>query len=313
MLEFNVKNQIITRTDKFDVVADSRNYLTAHFNLSEEWTGDVTAVFGFDGRFYHVVLDENSTCIVPFEVIKTPMFAVSLFCGEESLITANVATVEVERSGMVEGEVPDTPTPIVWQQYMTAMQELIESGLPYIGDNGNWFLYNTEKGDYEDTGITARAVDGYTPQKGVDYWTDADKAEIKSDVATFVVNVTIGEDGTVTADKNGLEIVQAYNEGRNIIAVAGNAVCSLTMIIPASNEVWFTNINREFQMTLWCMGDSWGYSTNSLAYTYQTDALNTQITNNSNRITTLETNVGDVETALDNIIAIQNNLMGVSE
>lgn len=155
--------------------------------------------------------------------------------------------------------------------------------------------------------------DGYTPQKGVDYWTDTDKAEIKSEVSTFVVNVTIGEDGTVTADKNGLEIVQAYNDGRNIIAVAGHAVCSLTMIIPASNEVWFTNINREVQMTLWCMGDSWGYSTNSLAYTYQTDALNTQITNNSNRITTLETNMGNVETALDNIIAIQNNLMGVSE
>ena len=61
------------------------------------------------------------------------------------------------------------------------------------------------------------------------------------------------------------------------------------------------------------MGDSWGYSTNSLAYTYQTDALNTQIAENSNRITTLETNMGDVETALNNIIAIQNNRMGVSK
>ncbi len=179
MLEFNVKNQIIERTDYFSVVADSRNYLTAHFNLSEEWIGDVTAVFGFEGRFYNIVLDEDSTCVVPFEVIKTPEFSVSLFCDGEKLVTSNIATVEVTGSGMIDGEVPDTPVPTVWQQYVTAMGELIENGLPYIGDNGNWFLYSTDKGEYEDTGIAARAADGYTPKKGIDYWTDADKAEIK--------------------------------------------------------------------------------------------------------------------------------------
>ena len=37
------------------------------------------------------------------------------------------------------------------------------------------------------------------------------------------------------------------------------------------------------------------------------------IENHSIRITTLETNMGDVATALDGIIAIQNNLLGVSE
>lgn len=38
-----------------------------------------------------------------------------------------------------------------------------------------------------------------------------------------------------------------------------------------------------------------------------------QIENNSIRITTLETNMGNVATALDGIIAIQNNLLGVSK
>lgn len=180
MLEFNVKKQIIERIDDFDVVADSRNYLKAHFNLSEEWIGDVTAVFGFGGQFYNVVLDDDSTCVVPFEVIKMPEFSVSLFCDGEKLVTSNIATVEVKKSGMIEGEVPGTPAPTVWQQYMNIMKDVVESGLPYIGDNGNWFLYSLEKGEYEDTGIAARAVDGGTPQRGVDYWTDADKAEIKS-------------------------------------------------------------------------------------------------------------------------------------
>ena len=180
MIEFNVKNQIIERTDKFDVVADSRNYLMAHFNLSEEWSSDVTAVFGFGGRFYNVVLDGDSTCVVPFEVIKTPMFTVSLFCDGEKLVTSNVVMVDVEESGMVEGEVPGTPVPTVWQQYVSIMKEIVKSGLPYIGDNGNWFLYNVEKSEYEDTGIAAKAVDGNTPVRGIDYWTDSDKVEIKA-------------------------------------------------------------------------------------------------------------------------------------
>ena len=38
-----------------------------------------------------------------------------------------------------------------------------------------------------------------------------------------------------------------------------------------------------------------------------------QIENHSIRITALETNMGNVATALDGIIAIQNNLLGVSE
>lgn len=52
---------------------------------------------------------------------------------------------------------------------------------PHIGDNGNWFIGET------DTGVCAAGkdglpgeagADGYTPVKGTDYWTEADKAEI---------------------------------------------------------------------------------------------------------------------------------------
>ena len=92
MLEFNVKNQIISRTDNFDVVADSQNYLSAEFTFTEEWTGSVVAVFGgADGKFYDVLVAENK-CLVPWEVIKAPFFTVSVFCGD--LITANIVRVD---------------------------------------------------------------------------------------------------------------------------------------------------------------------------------------------------------------------------
>ena len=81
---------------------------------------------------------------------------------------------------------------------------------PYIGDNGNWYEWNDIQQGYVDTGVKAKGqkgdkgeqgiqgekgeqgiqgvqgvqgekgADGYTPQKGVDYWTDSDKEEIKS-------------------------------------------------------------------------------------------------------------------------------------
>ena len=44
---------------------------------------------------------------------------------------------------------------------------------PTIGDNGNWYLGNA------DTGKPSR---GDTPQKGTDYWTEADRQSIVNDV-----------------------------------------------------------------------------------------------------------------------------------
>ena len=56
---------------------------------------------------------------------------------------------------------------------------------PHIGDNGNWYIGNTDtgkpsRGEKGDTGATG--ADGKTPVKGTDYWTVADKQEIVNDV-----------------------------------------------------------------------------------------------------------------------------------
>lgn len=45
---------------------------------------------------------------------------------------------------------------------------------PHIGNNGNWFI-----GDV-DTGKSSHGENGTTPERGVHYWTEEDKAEIKS-------------------------------------------------------------------------------------------------------------------------------------
>jgi len=113
--------------------------------------------------------------MVPYEVIKPPFFSVSVFCAGETFITANSVCVAVQKSGFVEGAEPSEPTPELWNQYITEMQATIEKGIPYIGENQNWFLYNAESQLYEDSGVSAK---GATPVKGADYWTESDKKEI---------------------------------------------------------------------------------------------------------------------------------------
>lgn len=120
MLNFKVQNQIINRTDSFRAVADSKNYLKASFELSDEWEGSITAVFIYGDRAFHQPL-ENGECVIPWEVIKAPFFTVSVFCG--NLITSNVEYVAVEASGFKNGEVPETPTPTIWQRYIDELAE----------------------------------------------------------------------------------------------------------------------------------------------------------------------------------------------
>lgn len=85
-------------------------------------------------------------------------------------------------------EVSPRYTNIGYHDWADVTPEGVDGITPHIGDNGNWYLGDTDtgvaakgakgdKGDKGDTGAT-----GKTPVKGTDYWTADDKAEIVSDV-----------------------------------------------------------------------------------------------------------------------------------
>ena len=120
-LRFKVNEQIIEHLTKDkNVVANSKNYLSAQFEFSEEWK-DIpkTAIFtAATGKAFKMVL-ENDACPVPHEVIKSPHFTVSVFGGD--LITANVAVVNVIKSGYKDGETSQPPTPDVYAQILDKM------------------------------------------------------------------------------------------------------------------------------------------------------------------------------------------------
>lgn len=121
-LQFTLKNQVINRIDRNTVVSGSRNYLYAKFVfLSEDWHAPVTVIFGK----YSVLLDSENKCLVPWEVLENPgSFTVSAFCGD--LQTANTVSVYVEKSGYIQGETPEEPTPDVYTQLAGMVQDAIE-------------------------------------------------------------------------------------------------------------------------------------------------------------------------------------------
>ena len=139
-LEFEIKNQIIIRVDTFRVVADSENYLYAHFNfLTDEWKDLVkTAIFVNEPDEPQVViLDENDTCLVPSEVLRGNGNYIYVSVFADSLITANRSKVFVEPSGYT-GDVEDiiTPTPSVYWQ-LIEMYEQLQDDMQHI-DGGTF-------------------------------------------------------------------------------------------------------------------------------------------------------------------------------
>lgn len=142
ILFFTVDKQIITRRDNEKVVRDSQNYLYINFSFSEDWTGTKTAVFkGKSGNAFNVLIDENGSCLVPWEVLTEEYFEVSAFCGD--LITANVVKVFTIESGYTIGEESRTPTPDIYAQIIarlsaieaeidpTAIQQIVDE---YLSD-----------------------------------------------------------------------------------------------------------------------------------------------------------------------------------
>lgn len=101
-LEFNIENQIITRTDRNPTVNKSRNYLECNFNfMSSDWEDlEKFAIFtNTRGNNYIVNLgiSSNSCCIVPSDVLLGEYFKVSVYGGD--LITTNVVKIHMLKSG----------------------------------------------------------------------------------------------------------------------------------------------------------------------------------------------------------------------
>ena len=63
---------------------------------------------------------------------------------------------------------------------------------PHIGENGNWYLGDTDTGKPSRGEKGLKGDKGDTPVKGTDYWTAADKTEIVNDTLVALPTWTGG-------------------------------------------------------------------------------------------------------------------------
>lgn len=222
-LIFSVNHQALNRTDSYKPVSDSVEFLTARFNfLSGEWNGlTKTAIFKSANGNFEVIL-KNGFCVIPWEVLVSSEFSVSVFGSADSvLVTTNEVVVSQLNSGYVKGETPQPPTPTVYEQLIEKIDAIIGGDIPpeAIEKAVEDYLkthpieagiteeecqqivvdYVTQhkdelKGDPGEPGHTpvkgvdyfdgAPGKDGYTPVKGVDYFDGKDGADGKDYVIT---------------------------------------------------------------------------------------------------------------------------------
>ena len=150
VLEFELHYQTISFINKgVKIVANSKNYLKAHFNtLGDDWERPITAIFKSGDDIYNVILDDNDMCLVPWEVLKdVTSVSVSAFSGD--LHTANKVVFNVEESGYEEGLTPGEPTPDVYQQLIT-LSEQTKSIVDSVREDMDNFSYTLTDQDKEE-------------------------------------------------------------------------------------------------------------------------------------------------------------------
>ena len=145
-LNFEIENQIITRTDSFQPVAKSQNYLRASFTFSDDWgNDDKIAIFKIGGKSYEVILDAEGECVVPWEVlVRVGTVYVSAYSGDR--VTASVAKVPVLKTGYVDDPTStEDPSVDIYQQLKAQIQD-VQDDIPEIVDDA---LSNAKLSDFD--------------------------------------------------------------------------------------------------------------------------------------------------------------------
>ena len=226
MLEFKVSGQTLTRTDSFRPAEKSRGYLTAKFDLlSGEWMSGTLMARAKNRQDTTVYEAEiiNGQCLIPWEaLVKNGVVQISVFLKNGDVeITTNF--VDVGISGTLPGgSESNPPTPSELDQIKEQIGDLTErledleqnGGGGGEGKDGGYYTpsvtqageaimavrFTPSKADMPQVpeakivlpagpqGPSGAA--GKTPEKGVDYFTDADKTEIINAVLANFTDVS---------------------------------------------------------------------------------------------------------------------------
>ena len=116
ILQFNVINQKIVRTDDNYIVANSQYYLQMDFQFTRDWDDAIKIITFRNGQDNPSIELKDDSCVVPWEVIKVPAFTFSIVGKKDAtIITTDVVKVIVKPSGERDGCDPKPPSKQIWE------------------------------------------------------------------------------------------------------------------------------------------------------------------------------------------------------
>ena len=104
----------------------------------------------------------NNSCMIPHELLSNKgtlsigCYAVNPDENNYKRISTGWVNINLKTGAYSVATAPDIPSPDVWET-------LILKSVPYIGDNGNWFIYSLEANAYIDSGVSASGGGGGSP------------------------------------------------------------------------------------------------------------------------------------------------------
>lgn len=129
-------DQVLKITESPILASGGLSEVRVVFSFCEKWNGfEKTAIFYRDDEpVYYSILDENDTCIVPWEVCyEEGTFKFGVF-GDKGVTrrTSLEVKYKVKKGAITADTMPSDPTPAVYDQIMSLLGEMRESQAGFI-------------------------------------------------------------------------------------------------------------------------------------------------------------------------------------
>lgn len=260
VIEITIRNKVARIASSSIIVGKNKDYIV-RFNFDEDWDkyDTKTARFSQDEQYQDIIFAGNECSMPALDGGK--VVEVGVYAGDIS--TTTPAYLKVQKSIIDDDGVPAEPQPDVYAQLMERLNELeAPAAVLYTAQN----LTDAQKeqarnniGVNESLGMTGVTVGQVPVVKTVDASgvpTEWEAGELPS--GAYIVNLTMGDGGTITADKTFAEIKAAHDGGKMVAAKFADTIVPLCSLIDSGAIFMLTNADSSKVSTgsLTCTSDN---------------------------------------------------------
>lgn len=265
VIEITIRNKVARIASSPIIVGKNKDYIV-RFNFDEDWDkyDTKTARFSQDDEYQDIIFTGNECSMPALDGGK--VVEIGVYAGDIS--TTTPAYLKVQKSIIDDDGVPAEPQPDVYAQLMERLNEL-EAPAAVLYTEQNLTDAQKEQARYnigvnESLGMTGATVGQVPVVKTVDENgapTEWEAGELPS--GAYTVNLTMGVDGSITADKTFAEIKAASDDGKVVNAKFSDDIVPLLLLSDSEAVFTMTGVDPGgvFTADLTCTSDNvWSVS-----------------------------------------------------